>query len=53
VCVCGVLAQELYKEISSLHQVFSANPIFGIDFTVEDPVRACFCLLWLITVPVY
>ena len=29
--------QELYKEISSLHQVFSVNPIFGIDYTVEDP----------------
>ena len=32
--------QELFKEISSLHQVFSVNPIFGIDYTVEDPVRA-------------
>ena len=31
--------QAVYKEISSLHQVFSTNPIFGVDFTIEDPVR--------------
>lgn len=29
--------QKLFQEISSLHQVFSVNPIFGIDYTVEDP----------------
>lgn len=27
---------ELVKEIRSLHQVFSTNPIFGIDFSVEE-----------------
>lgn len=27
---------EIFKEIQSLHKVFSVNPIFGIDFTVEE-----------------
>ncbi len=32
------LLQAVYKEISSLHMVFATNPIFGVEFTVEDPV---------------
>jgi Bardet-Biedl syndrome 5 protein len=28
--------QEVYKEVSSLHKLFSVNPIFGIEFTVEE-----------------
>mmetsp|Transcript_34818 Transcript_34818/g.66496 ORF Transcript_34818/g.66496 Transcript_34818/m.66496 type:complete len:356 (+) Transcript_34818:135-1202(+) len=28
--------QEVYKEIHSLWQVFSVNPIFGVEFVVED-----------------
>lgn len=42
-CACAALlqryAQAVFKEISSLHMVFSTNPIFGVEFTVEDPVR--------------
>ena len=30
---------EIYHEIQSLWQVFSINPIFGIDYTIEDKVR--------------
>lgn len=28
--------EQLHKEISSYLALFSANPIFGVDFTVED-----------------
>eukprot|EP00741_Cyanophora_paradoxa_P005592 tig00000912_g5420.t1 len=28
--------QEIFKELVSLHQVFSLNPIFGVDFQVEE-----------------
>mmetsp|Transcript_25475 Transcript_25475/g.37583 ORF Transcript_25475/g.37583 Transcript_25475/m.37583 type:complete len:345 (-) Transcript_25475:114-1148(-) len=27
--------EEVYKEVLSLHQVFAASPIFGVDFSVE------------------
>ncbi|OQR98438.1 bardet-Biedl syndrome 5 protein [Achlya hypogyna] len=27
---------ELFKEIKSLHAVFSVNPIYGVDYAVED-----------------
>lgn len=29
----------VFKEIESLWQVFSTNPIFGIDYTIEDKVQ--------------
>ena len=29
-----------FKEIGSLHQVFSASPIFGVDYTVESEAPA-------------
>mmetsp|Transcript_7026 Transcript_7026/g.8039 ORF Transcript_7026/g.8039 Transcript_7026/m.8039 type:complete len:358 (+) Transcript_7026:317-1390(+) len=28
--------RDIYKEIQSLWQVFSVNPIFGVEFTLED-----------------
>jgi len=28
--------EEIYKEITSLYQVYSVNPIFGVDYTEED-----------------
>eukprot|EP00906_Rhabdomonas_costata_P019888 RCo028931 len=28
--------QEVYKEVSSLHKIFSVSPIFGIEFAVEE-----------------
>eukprot|EP01012_Entosiphon_sulcatum_P014852 TRINITY_DN1986_c0_g1_i1.p1 TRINITY_DN1986_c0_g1~~TRINITY_DN1986_c0_g1_i1.p1 ORF type:complete len:355 (-),score=60.65 TRINITY_DN1986_c0_g1_i1:42-1079(-) len=28
--------QETFKEVSSLHKLFSVNPIFGVEFTVEE-----------------
>ncbi|KAK3282283.1 Bardet-Biedl syndrome 5 protein [Cymbomonas tetramitiformis] len=28
--------RDIYKEIHSLWQVFSVNPIFGVDYTMED-----------------
>eukprot|EP00998_Keelungia_sp_KM082_P005655 NODE_1962_length_1172_cov_70.622967_g1945_i0.p1 GENE.NODE_1962_length_1172_cov_70.622967_g1945_i0~~NODE_1962_length_1172_cov_70.622967_g1945_i0.p1 ORF type:complete len:346 (+),score=68.16 NODE_1962_length_1172_cov_70.622967_g1945_i0:99-1136(+) len=28
--------QDIFKEISSLHRLFSVNPIFGVEFTVEE-----------------
>jgi hypothetical protein len=31
---------DVMKEITSLHKVFSVNPIFGVDFVVEEKVRA-------------
>ncbi|DBA00927.1 TPA: hypothetical protein N0F65_006127 [Lagenidium giganteum] len=27
---------ELFKEIQSLHQVFSTNPIYGVEYEIED-----------------
>lgn len=30
----------VHKELTSMHQVFSANPIFGVDFKTEEAVRA-------------
>lgn len=32
---------DVMKEITSLHRVFSVNPIFGVDFVVEERVRVC------------
>jgi Bardet-Biedl syndrome 5 protein len=26
----------LYKEIVNLHQLFASNPIFGVDYTIEE-----------------
>ncbi|EQC27808.1 hypothetical protein SDRG_14392 [Saprolegnia diclina VS20] len=28
--------RELFKEIKSLHAVFSVNPIYGVDYAIED-----------------
>lgn len=30
--------QEAVKEINSLHRVYSANPIFGVDYEMEEKV---------------
>mmetsp|Transcript_19154 Transcript_19154/g.49072 ORF Transcript_19154/g.49072 Transcript_19154/m.49072 type:complete len:342 (-) Transcript_19154:1644-2669(-) len=40
--------QEVFKEISSLHQVYSMNPMFGIDFSVEEKVRSCHAYVGLV-----
>ena len=34
--------QDALKEINSLHKVFSANPIFGVDYEMEEKV--CFLM---------
>lgn len=31
--------KDVFKEVNSLHQVFSVNPVFGVEFTVEDAVE--------------
>lgn len=31
---------EVYKEIKTLHEVYSANPLFGIKYTVEEKPEA-------------
>lgn len=31
--------QDALKEINSLHKVYSANPIFGVEFEMEEKVR--------------
>uniref|UniRef100_A0A7S1JC20 BBSome complex member BBS5 n=1 Tax=Eutreptiella gymnastica TaxID=73025 RepID=A0A7S1JC20_9EUGL len=28
--------QDVFKEVSSLHKLFSVNPIFGIEFSIEE-----------------
>lgn len=28
--------KELFQEVSNLHKIFSQNPIFGVDFEVEE-----------------
>jgi Bardet-Biedl syndrome 5 protein len=28
--------EQLHKEVSSYLQLFSSNPLFGVDFTIED-----------------
>ena len=30
--------QESVKEINSLHKVYSASPIFGVDYEMEEKV---------------
>lgn len=30
--------QEAVKEINSLHRVYSVNPIFGVDYEMEEKV---------------
>lgn len=34
--------QEAVKEINSLHKVYSANPIFGVDYEMEEKVLHLF-----------
>lgn len=36
--------QEAVKEINSLHKVYSANPIFGVDYEMEEKVLLLFTL---------
>ena len=31
---------QLYKEISSLHKIYSDNPIFGVDYNRTEKVKA-------------
>lgn len=31
--------QDALKEINSLHKVYSANPIFGVEYEMEEKVR--------------
>lgn len=31
--------QDALKEINSLHKVYSANPIFGVDYEMEEKVE--------------
>ena len=32
--------QEVHKEVSSLHRIYSVSPIFGVDFKTEEPAAA-------------
>jgi Bardet-Biedl syndrome 5 protein len=32
--------KDAFKEINSLYKVYSASPIFGVEFDIED--RVCF-----------
>lgn len=39
--------QDALKEINSLHKVYSANPIFGVEYEMEEKVRVRVqCLIW-------
>ncbi len=31
--------KDTFKEINSLYKVYSASPIFGVEFDIEDRVR--------------
>lgn len=31
--------QDALKEINSLHKVYSVNPIFGVDYEMEEKVE--------------
>ena len=37
--------KDAFKEINSLYKVYSASPIFGVEFDIED--RVCFFLEFL------
>lgn len=37
--------EEVYKEIMSLHQIYGATPIFGVDFSVEAEAPSVQALL--------
>lgn len=36
---------EVYKEILNLHQIFASNPIFGVQFTIEEEISSSQSLL--------
>lgn len=39
--------QDALKEINSLHKVYSANPIFGVEYEMEEKVRIHVqCFMW-------
>lgn len=38
--------QDALKEINSLHKVYSANPIFGVEFEMEEKVSTYASQLW-------
>ena len=42
-----VSCEQVFKEVQSLFRLFSVNPIFGIEHTVEERVRRCFVCRWL------
>lgn len=31
--------EKVFKELTSLHMLFSSSPVFGVDFTAEETVR--------------
>lgn len=35
--------QDAVKEINSLHKVYSANPIFGVEYEMEEKVNEKIC----------
>lgn len=35
--------QDAVKEINSLHKVYSANPIFGVEYEMEEKVNGKIC----------
>lgn len=38
--------QDALKEINSLHKVYSANPIFGVDYEMEEKVQQSYTCLF-------
>lgn len=36
--------QDAVKEINSLHKVYSANPIFGVEYEMEEKVVTNICV---------
>ena len=44
---------QLYKEISSLHKIYSDNPIFGVDYNRTEKVKTKPCRIILQIQEVY
>ena len=38
--------EQVFKEISSLHKIYSDNPIFGVDYSRTDKVQTYYAIIY-------
>lgn len=39
--------RDAYKEINSLFKIYSASPLFGVEFEIEDRVKKSIAILFI------